>query len=56
MGIGDWLILGLLAVMAFFAARHAIRHRGSCGGCQGCTGCRKNCNQRNSAEQKDNKT
>ncbi len=43
MSIGDWIILGVLAVLVFFAVRHAIRHRGSCGSCKNCM---KNCAMR----------
>ena len=50
MSIGDWIILGVLAVLVFFAVRYAIRRRGSCGSCKNCT---KNCAMRKpTAEEK----
>ena len=44
MGILDFLILGILAVLAFLAVCYLVRHRGGCGG--GCAGCPYPCGRR----------
>ena len=42
LGVGDILLLLLIAVLAFFALRHWMRHKNSCSGCTGdCAGCAK---------------
>lgn len=52
MSIGDWLIIGLLAVLFFFAVRYALKHKGGCGSCQNCEGCSKDCSkQKNTDDQ-----
>lgn len=42
MGILDWGILAVLAVLFGLAVRYCVRHKG-CGGCAGCKRCSGNC-------------
>ncbi|MEM1484650.1 FeoB-associated Cys-rich membrane protein [Oscillospiraceae bacterium PP1C4] len=48
MGLGDFIIIGVIAVLLFFAIRYSVRHKGGCGGCSGCSGCPKagNCDKK----------
>ena len=48
----DFIILGIVLVLAFFAVRYCIRHKNSCGGCAGCA--KKNCCRRKE-DQEDSK-
>ena len=37
MSFGDWLILGILALLVVLAVAYTVRRRGRCsGGCAGC--------------------
>ena len=40
LGVGDIILLLLVAVLAFFALRYCMRHKNSCSGCTGdCSAC-----------------
>jgi len=43
----DYCILAVILVLAFFAVRYSIKHKGkccgNCSGCSGCSGCKVAC-------------